>query len=113
MIAVTAFVCFVERGQRKIPVNYAKRQVGNKVTAAELAPAVQAQHVGRHPAHFRLPVLFRPRCSPGWLAGFVWLRDLSGSLSPQPVYVPLYAALIVFFCFYTALQYNLKETADN
>src|SRR5882672_7761471 len=113
VVVVTAIVCFVERGQRKILVNYAKRQVGNRVYGG------QSSHLP-----FKLnmsgviPLIFFPATVLGWFGtheGLLWLSNISATLTPgQPIYVLLYAALIVFFCFfYTALQYNPKETADN
>ena len=119
VVAVTAFVCFVERGQRKILVNYAKRQVGNKVYGGQSSHLpFKLNMSGVIPPIFASSLILFPATLLSWFGsaeGFVWLRDLSGSLSPgEPVYVLLYAALIVFFCFfYTALQYNPKETADN
>ena len=116
---VTWFVCFVERGQRKILVNYAKRQVGNKVYGG------QASHLpfklnmsGVIPPIFASSIILFPATLAGWFGaseGANWLKDIAATLSPgQPIYVMLYAAAIVFFCFfYTALQYNPKETADN
>jgi preprotein translocase subunit SecY len=117
--AVTWGVCFIERGQRKILVNYAKRQVGNKVYGG------QASHLpfklnmsGVIPPIFASSIILFPATIAGWFGssqGATWLRDIAATLSPgQPVYVLLYAGAIVFFCFfYTALQYNPKETADN
>jgi preprotein translocase subunit SecY len=119
VVAVTAFVCFVERGQRKILVNYAKRQVGNKVYGGQSSHLpFKLNMSGVIPPIFASSLILFPATLLSWFGsaeGFVWLRDLSGTLSPgQPIYVMLYAALIVFFCFfYTALQYNPKETADN
>jgi preprotein translocase subunit SecY len=117
--AVTALVCFVERGQRKILVNYAKRQVGNKVYGGQSSHLpFKLNMSGVIPPIFASSLILFPATLLSWFGsaeGFVWLRDLSGTLSPgEPIYVMLYAALIVFFCFfYTALQYNPKETADN
>jgi preprotein translocase subunit SecY len=104
---VTFAVVFVERGQRKILVNYAKRQVGNKVYGG------QSSHL---PLKLNMSGVIPPIV--GWFAtgeGLRWLKDLSQALSPgQPIYVLLYAAMIVFFCFfYTALVFNSRETADN
>jgi len=119
VVAVTAFVCFVERGQRKILVNYAKRQVGNKVYGGQSSHLpFKLNMSGVIPPIFASSLILFPATLLSWFGsaeGFVWLRDLAGTLSPgEPVYVLLYAALIVFFCFfYTALQYNPKETADN
>ena len=117
--AITAFVCFVERGQRKILVNYAKRQVGNRVYGGQSSHLpFKLNMSGVIPPIFASSLILFPATLLSWFGsaeGFIWLRDLAGTLSPgQPVYVLLYAALIVFFCFfYTALQYNPKETADN
>ena len=117
--AITAFVCFVERGQRKILVNYAKRQVGNRVYGGQSSHLpFKLNMAGVIPPIFASSLILFPATLLSWFGsaeGFTWLRDLAGSLSPgQPVYVILYGALIVFFCFfYTALQYNPKETADN
>ena len=119
VVAITAFVCFVERGQRKILVNYAKRQVGNKVYGGQSSHLpFKLNMSGVIPPIFASSLILFPATLLSWFGsaeGFVWLRDLSGALSPgQPVYVMFYATLIVFFCFfYTALQYNPKETADN
>jgi preprotein translocase subunit SecY len=117
--AITAFVCFVERGQRKILVNYAKRQVGNRVYGGQSSHLpFKLNMSGVIPPIFASSLILFPATLLSWFGsaeGFIWLRDLAGTLSPgQPVYVILYGALIVFFCFfYTALQYNPKETADN
>jgi len=119
VVAITAFVCFVERGQRKILVNYAKRQVGNRVYGGQSSHLpFKLNMAGVIPPIFASSLILFPATLLSWFGsaeGFIWLRDLAGSLSPgQPVYVMLYGALIVFFCFfYTALQYNPKETADN
>jgi preprotein translocase subunit SecY len=119
VLLVTAFVCFVERGQRKILVNYAKRQVGNRVYGGQSSHLpFKLNMSGVIPPIFASSLILFPATLLSWFGsaeGFVWLRDLAGTLSPgQPIYVLLYGALIVFFCFfYTALQYNPKETADN
>jgi preprotein translocase subunit SecY len=119
VVLVTAFVCFVERGQRKILVNYAKRQVGNRVYGGQSSHLpFKLNMSGVIPPIFASSLILFPATILSWFGsaeGFVWLRDLSGTLSPgEPIYVMLYAALIVFFCFfYTALQYNPKETAEN
>src|SRR3989475_449007 len=119
VIAVTAFVCFVERGQRKILVNYARRRVGNRVSGARSSPLpLKLNMSGVIPPIFASSLILFPATLLGWFGsaeGMIWLRDIAGTLTPgQPIYVLLYAALIVFFCFfYTALQYNPKETADN
>jgi len=118
-LLVTAFVVFVERGQRKILVNYAKRQVGNRVYGGQSSHLpFKLNMAGVIPPIFASSLILFPATLLGWFGsaeGMVWLRDVAGTLSPgQPIYVLLYAGLIVFFCFfYTALQYNPKETADN
>ena len=119
VVAVTAFVCFVERAQRKVLVNYAKRQVGNKVYGGQSSHIpFKLNMAGVIPPIFASSLILFPATVLGWFGsteGLLWLRDIAGTLSPgQPVYILLYASLIVFFCFfYTALQYNPKETADN
>lgn len=119
VIGVTYVVVFVERGQRKILVNYAKRQVGNKVYGGQSSHLpLKLNMSGVIPPIFASSIILLPATIVGWFAtgdGLRWLKDLSGALSPgQPVYVMLYAAMIVFFCFfYTALVFNSRETADN
>jgi len=119
VVFVTFAVVFVERGQRKILVNYAKRQVGNKVYGGQSSHLpLKLNMSGVIPPIFASSIILLPATVVGWFAtgeGMRWLRDLSGALSPgQPVYVLLYAAMIIFFCFfYTALVFNSRETADN
>ena len=119
VIAVTYVVVFVERGQRKILVNYAKRQVGNKVYGGQSSHLpLKLNMSGVIPPIFASSIILLPATIVGWFAtgeGLRWLKDLSAALSPgQPIYVLLYAAMIVFFCFfYTALVFNSRETADN
>jgi len=119
VIGVTFVVVFVERGQRKILVNYAKRQVGNKVYGGQSSHLpLKLNMSGVIPPIFASSIILLPATVVGWFAtgeGMRWLKDLSGALSPgQPIYVLLYAAMIVFFCFfYTALVFNSRETADN
>jgi len=119
VVMVTALVCFVERGQRKILVNYAKRQVGNKVYGGQASHLpFKLNMAGVIPPIFASSLILFPATVLGWFGsgeGMVWLKDFAATLSPgQPIYVMLYAGLIIFFCFfYTALQYNPKETADN
>jgi preprotein translocase subunit SecY len=116
---VTWAVCFVERGQRKILVNYAKRQVGNKVYGGQSSHLpFKLNMAGVIPPIFASSIILFPATIAGWFGaheGMTWLKDIAATLSPgQPIYVLLYASAIVFFCFfYTALQYNPKETADN
>jgi len=119
VVLVTYFVVFVERGQRKILVNYARRQVGNKVyggQSSHLPPKLNM--AGVVPPFFASNILLLPTTVVSWVStgdGTRWLRDIAAMLSPgQPIYVSLYAAAIVFFCFfYTALVFNSRETADN
>jgi preprotein translocase subunit SecY len=119
VIAVTYFVVFVERGQRKILVNYARRQVGNKVYGGQSSHLpLKLNMAGVIPPIFASSIILLPATIATWFgdnAGLGWLKDISSTLSPgQPVYVALYAAAIVFFCFfYTALVFNSRETADN
>ncbi len=119
VVFVTFAVVFVERGQRKILVNYAKRQVGNKVYGGQSSHLpLKLNMSGVIPPIFASSIILLPATVVGWFAtgeGMRWLKDLSGALSPgQPIYVMLYAAMIVFFCFfYTALVFNSRETADN
>ena len=116
---VTFVVVFVERGQRKILVNYAKRQVGNKVYGGQSSHLpLKLNMSGVIPPIFASSIILLPATVVGWFAtgeGLRWLKDLAALLSPgQPIYVMLYAAAIVFFCFfYTALVFNSRETADN
>jgi preprotein translocase subunit SecY len=118
-IGVTAFVVFVERGQRKILVNYAKRQVGNKIYGGQSSHLpLKLNMAGVIPPIFASSIILFPATLAGWFGsseGMSWLKDIGSTLSPgQPLYVMLYALAIVFFCFfYTALVFNPKETADN
>ena len=119
VVVVTFVVVFVERGQRKILVNYAKRQVGNKVYGGQSSHLpLKLNMSGVIPPIFASSIILLPATIVGWFAtgeGLRWLKDISAALSPgQPIYVLLYAAMIVFFCFfYTALVFNSRETADN
>lgn len=118
-LLVTALVVFVERGQRKILVNYAKRQVGNKVYGGQSSHLpLKLNMAGVIPPIFASSIILFPATIAGWFGtheGMNWLKDLGAALSPgQPIYVILYATAIVFFCFfYTALVFNPRETADN
>ena len=119
VVLVTGFVVFVERGQRKILVNYAKRQVGNKVYGGQSSHLpLKLNMSGVIPPIFASSIILFPATAAGWFGsgdGMGWLKDIAATLSPgQPIYVMLYATAIVFFCFfYTALVFNSKETADN
>ena len=118
-IAVTALVVFVERGQRKILVNYAKRQVGNKIYGGQSSHLpLKLNMAGVIPPIFASSIILFPATLAGWFGsgeGMSWLKDVSDMMSPgQPIYVLFYAAAIVFFCFfYTALVFSPKETAEN
>lgn len=119
VILITALVVFVERGQRKILVNYAKRQVGNKVYGGQSSHLpLKLNMAGVIPPIFASSIILFPATLAGWFGShesLLWLKDLAAALSPgQPLYVILYALAILFFCFfYTALVFNPRETADN
>ena len=121
--AVTYFVVFVERGQRRILVNYAKRQVGNKVYGGQSSHLpLKLNMAGVIPPIFASSIILFPATIAGWFTSgettnvfTTFIKNLSATLQPgQPVYIILYAVAIIFFCFfYTALVFNSKETADN
>ena len=116
---VTYFVVFIERGQRKILVNYARRQVGNKVYGGQSSHLpLKLNMAGVIPPIFASSIILLPATVVGWFSAgdsMRWLKDLAGTLTPgQPIYVMLYAAAIILFCFfYTGLVFNSRETADN
>ncbi|MEI6145088.1 MAG: preprotein translocase subunit SecY [Methylococcales bacterium] len=118
-LSVTALVVFVERGQRKILINYPKRQQGNKLYAGQSSfLPLKLNMAGVIPPIFASSIILFPATVAGWFSntvGFEWLQDIATILSPgQPVYVLIYATAIIFFCFfYTALVFNSKETAEN
>lgn len=118
-VLVTAAVVYVERGQRRITVNYAKRQQGRQMFAAQTSHLpLKVNMAGVIPPIFASSIILFPATLAGWFGsaeGMGWLQDISASLSPgQPLYVLMYAVAIVFFCFfYTALMFNPRETADN
>ena len=119
VMLVTYFVVFVERGQRKILVNYARRQVGNKVYGGQSSHLpLKLNMAGVIPPIFASSIILLPATVVGWFStgeSMRWLKDIASTLTPgQPIYVLLYASAIVFFCFfYTALVFNSRETADN
>ena len=119
VVLVTAFVVFVERGQRKITVNYAKRQVGNKVYGGQSSHLpLKLNMAGVIPPIFASSIILFPATITSWFSSsenMRWLSDLAAALSPrQPLYITLYSVAIIFFCFfYTALVFNSRETADN
>lgn len=119
VVLVTAFVVFVERGQRRITVNYAKRQVGNKLYGGQSSHLpLKLNMSGVIPPIFASSIILFPATLTSWFAtgeSMLWMRDIAAALSPgQPLYITLYALAIVFFTFfYTALVFNSRETADN
>ncbi|MCH8845290.1 MAG: preprotein translocase subunit SecY [Proteobacteria bacterium] len=118
-IVVTGFVVFVERGQRRITINYAKKQVGRKQYAGQSSHLpLKLNMAGVIPPIFASSLILFPSTIAGWFGqseGLRWLQDISTVMSPgQPIYVVMYAAGIIFFCFfYTAIVFDPKETADN
>jgi preprotein translocase subunit SecY len=119
IIAVTAFVVFVERGQRRITVNYARRQQGKKMYAAQSSHLpLKVNMAGVIPPIFASSIILFPATIGdlvGSTAGFEWMQDIASAISPgQPLYIIFYALGIFFFCFfYTAIMFNPKDTADN
>jgi preprotein translocase subunit SecY len=118
-LGVTGFVVFVERGQRRITVNYAKRQQGRRVMAGQTSHLpLKVNMAGVIPPIFASSIILLPATVVSWFGqaeGMDWLRNIATAMSPgQPIYVILYASAIIFFCFfYTALVFNPKETAEN
>jgi len=119
VVLVTYFVVFVERGQRKILVNYARRQVGNKVYGGQSSHLpLKLNMAGVIPPIFASSIILLPATVVSWFSAgdsMLWLKDIASALSPgQPIYIMLYVAAVVFFAFfYTALVFNSRETADN
>jgi preprotein translocase subunit SecY len=119
VLAVTALVIFVERGQRRITVNYANRQQGRKMMMGQSSHLpLKLNMAGVIPPIFASSIILFPATLGQWLgntSGMGWLKGFFDMLKPgEPVYVLLYATAIVFFCFfYTALVFNSRETADN
>ncbi len=122
-VAVTYFVVFVERGQRRILVNYAKRQVGNKIYGGQSSYfPLKLNMAGVIPPIFASSIILFPATIAGWFTSGEptnmfsrIVKDLAATLAPgQPVYTILYGAAIIFFCFfYTALVFNSRDTAEN
>jgi len=118
-IAITAAVVFVEKGQRRITVNYAKRQQGRRMLAGQTSHLpLKLNMAGVIPPIFASSIILFPASLGSWFGqaeGMGWLRDISTTLAPgQPIYAMVYAGMIVFFCFfYTALVFNPNEIADN
>jgi preprotein translocase subunit SecY len=119
VIAVTYGVVFIERGQRRITVNYAKRQQGRKMYAGQTSHLpFKLNMAGVIPPIFASSLILFPATIASWFGtseGMGWLQTVAARLSPgQPIYILMYASLIMFFCFfYTALVFNSRETADN
>jgi preprotein translocase subunit SecY len=123
VVLVTAFVVFVERGQRRITINYAKRQVGNRVYGGQSSYLpLKLNMSGVIPPIFASSIILFPATAATWFTAgdsenpvVRFIKDVAATLSPgQPVYTALYAVAIIFFCFfYTALVFNSRETADN
>jgi preprotein translocase subunit SecY len=119
VVLVTAFVVFVERGQRRITVNYARRQQGRRMYAAQSSHLpLKLNMAGVIPPIFASSIILFPATLGDWFGraeGMTWLQDIAATLSPgQPLYVAFYALAIVFFCFfYTAIVFNPVDTADN
>jgi preprotein translocase subunit SecY len=119
VLGVTAFVVFIEKGQRRILVNYAKRQVGNRLYGGQSSfLPLKLNMSGVIPPIFASSIILFPATLASWFGGgegMTWLKDVAAAMSPgQVLYVALYGAAIIFFCFfYTALVFNSKETADN
>lgn len=118
-VAVTGFVVFVERAQRRITVNYAKRQQGRKVYAGQTSHLpLKLNMAGVIPPIFASSIILFPSTLGSWVGnteGMTWIKDIANTLSPgQPLYILVFTVAIIFFCFfYTALQFNPNETAEN
>jgi len=119
VLAVTTFVVYIERGQRRIPVNYAKRQQGRRLMQSQSTHLpFKINMSGVIPPIFASSIILFPATIASWFGtseGFDWLQDIAAQLAPgQPIYILMYASLIMFFCFfYTALVFDSKDTADN
>ncbi len=118
-MATVAFVVFMERGQRRITINYAKRQQGRRVYAAQSSHLpLKVNMAGVIPPIFASSILLFPASMGQWFGqseGLAWLQDMALALGPgQPLHILLFGIAIVFFCyFYTALMFNPREVADN
>ena len=118
-VAIIAFVVFIERGQRRIAVHYAKRQQGRKVFAAQNSHLpLKVNMAGVIPAIFASSILLFPASLGSWFGqseGLGWLQDVAQAIAPgQPLNILLFSAGIIFFCFfYTALMFNPKDVAEN
>ncbi len=119
LLGVTGFVVYMERAQRRITVNYAKRQQGRRLYAGQTSHLpFKINMSGVIPPIFASSLILFPATIATWFGtgqAVTWLQRLAASLAPgQPIYILLYAALIIFFCFfYTSLVFNSRDTADN
>jgi len=119
VVGVTMVVVYVEKGQRRILVNYAKRQVGNRLYGGQSSfLPLKLNMSGVIPPIFASSIILFPATLASWFGShehMTWLKDVAAAMSPgQALYVLMYASAIIFFCFfYTALVFNSKETADN
>ena len=117
-MATVYFVVFMERAQRRITVNYARRQQGMAAPRASHLP-LKINMAGVIPAIFASSLLLFPATLAQWLGGAegsnAWLQELALAIGPgQPLNLILFAALIIFFCFfYTSIMYNPRDVADN
>ncbi len=118
-IAIVTMIVFLERGQRKITINYAKRQQGRKVFAAQTSHLpLKINMAGVIPAIFASSLLIFPASLGTWFGesdNLGWLQDLTVYISPgQPLYYLMFASAVIFFCyFYTAITFNPKDVAEN
>jgi len=118
-VSVIWFIVFMERGQRRITINYARRQQGRKMYAGQTSHLpLKINMAGVIPAIFASSIILFPATIGQWFGemdGLAWMQRLGQTLSPgQPLYIAFYAAAIIFFCFfYTALVFNARDTADN
>jgi len=118
-LAITGGIVFVERGQRRITIQYAKRQVGQKMFGGQSSHLpLKVNMAGVIPPIFASSIILFPVTAAGWFGsaeGMGWLQDISQAIRPgQPLYVVLYSVAIIFFCFfYTAIVFNPRDTADN
>jgi preprotein translocase subunit SecY len=119
VLGVIGFIVFMERAQRRITVNYAKRQQGRRMYAGQTSHLpFKINMSGVIPPIFASSLILFPATIATWFGtsqAYSWLTDVATTLSPgQPIYILLYAGLIIFFCFfYTALVFNSRDTADN
>ncbi len=119
VISVIAFIVFIERGQRRITVNYAKKQQGRRMYQAQSSHLpLKLNMAGVIPPIFASSIILFPATMASWTGqteGMEWMADIAAKISPgQPIYIFLFAVAIIFFCFfYTALQFNARDTADN